>query len=185
MTNTEIVSLLIVGALFFLLFKAQQKIFPQHYFASSQLVVGVPITYRMILIRIFLTFLFGILTFLVVQKEKVILLGVLFGSFLIVWPALSAPYKVYAYIETKQIPKIILSHFIFVITSVGIVKAAIISFPYITDVSIEKIKDFPGDAFIWLIIVLFGYPGQEKINQILDKEANENFVRYEEDEKES
>lgn len=169
-----IISLCFVG-----LFKFQKKISPTNYFASSQLIVGSSVSWRMILLRYILVFFFGLLSYLVVRNEPTILLGVLLGSFLIIWPTLLSPSDSYINIIKKSdILIIYLSNFLFVITSVITVYVAVRLFPVISDYLSNNRADIVWDVVFWFVMSIIGYPGKEKLDRLLEKRLEKNESDY-------
>lgn len=175
----DLLIIFLIAVCFVALFKLQKKFTPTKYFANSQLIVGESVSWRMILIRFLLVFLFGMLSNTIIKEEVVILLGVILGSFLIIWPTILSPSESYMYtVKKSDIFFIYLSNFLFVITSVSIVFIAIKLFPMISGYVTDNKADLLWDISIWFIIAIFGFPGKEKVDRLLEKRLRNNVDYY-------
>jgi hypothetical protein len=175
----DLIIAFIISLCFIGLFKVQKKFSPTNYFASSQLIVGSSISWRMVLLRFILVFIFGLLSYLIVRNETIILLGVLLGSFLIIWPTILSPFESYASIVKKlDVIIIYLSNFLFVITSVIIVYVSVRLFPIVSDYIATNKVDITWDIFLFLIFSITGFPGKEMLDRILENRITKNENDY-------
>jgi hypothetical protein len=166
----DLIISLILAILFVLMFKFKKRVMPYSYFSSSQLILGNCVTVKMMVMRFCIIFIFGILSFLVIREEPIVLLGVLLGSLLIVWPVLLNPSEIYYWnLKGFDFILLILSHIFFVVSSFSIVYLSILLFPIVSDFTIEKIKDLTSDFIVWIILAIFGFPAKQILDKHLEK----------------
>lgn len=136
----ELVYICFIAILFVFLFKIQQRISPQNYFSNSQFILDKDVSYKMLGIRYVLILLFSLNFYFIFNNRVLIVIGIFFGSFLIIWPILIAPSEAYwdiGYIKSKDKVVIYLLHFIFVISSTLVAYFATVLSPLIKDLFIE------------------------------------------------
>lgn len=161
-TYLELVFIFLIAVSFIILFKIQKTIFSPSYFSSSQFILDKNVTYKMLGLRYVLILLFSLASNFIFNDKAIVIIGVLLGSFLIIWPTLLAPSEAYwdiGYIKTKDKLIIYFLHFIFVISSTLVAYFGTILFPvlkkfifeYKSEVLYDLMKFFFNLIFLFLL----------------------------------
>lgn len=160
----------LVGILFIFMFLFQKRTFPSQYFSMAEIILDRTVTVKMILVRMILIFLFGAVAQFIFKDASMVLLGVIIGSILIVWPVILNPRQIF--IDTPKGIEILLFYIlylIFIATSFSIAYVAISFLPEVTDFTFESLKDFAKDNVWPILFLLFGGSSENKIGQVLDR----------------
>lgn len=173
---------LLIGICFIFMFLLQKKIFPQKYFSMSQIILDGTATWHMLLVRVILIFVFATVAQFIFKDSSIVLLGVVIGSFLIVWPVFANPTQLY--MDNPRGVEALLflvSYLVFIVTSFSIAYFALSFFPEVTNFTLQSFKDYAKDNFWPIMFLLFGGPGQGKIGQVLDKKIVKRCEREREE----
>lgn len=171
----EVATIFFVAILFVITFSIQRNFFPKNYFANSQIVLDNLVTYRMLSIRYISIFFFGLVSYFIVNKITVVVIGAFLGSFLIIWPAILSPSEAYmGYVKPKDKVFIYLIHFLFVITSIIVVYFSAILFPLLRDYILENKISALFDLLLWFFFASIGFPAEKKLGDYLDKRIMNN-----------
>lgn len=136
------------------MFKIQKKLTPDKYFSFSDIIYGMDFipTRLAALIRVLLIYLLGLVSIFFFKDTKVVLIGLTFGSFLIVWPGFLDPINVDPRVVNKKFT--LYSMFVFfVLSTYFITKLSIISFDIIEEFLSIYLRSFDNTE---RIITLFG-----------------------------
>lgn len=172
---SDLLIILIISLCFVFLFKLQKKVLYPKYFTNSELVTGSNVTYKMLLARFIITFLFGLLTYTIVKNQSVILIGTFLGSFLIVWPVFLNPVQTYSFpysdilIQKKDEKIIFIIHFLFIITSVLTVYTATILTPEIINYTWNNRIELLLNFLFSLFLITFFTSAESYSSKLLDK----------------
>src|SRR5690606_1985878 len=90
-SNIDFLIIFFIALSFVGMFKIQRKYFARKYYELSRRIFGRGITLRMMLIRLIMIFGLSYLAYWLTNDKEVVVLGILLGSFLIVWPVLLNP----------------------------------------------------------------------------------------------
>lgn len=171
----EVATIFFVAILFVITFSIQRNFFPKNYFANSQIVLDNLVTYRMLSIRYISIFFFGLVTYFIINKISIVVLGTFLGSFLIIWPAILSPSEAYmGYVKQKDKIFIYLIHFLFVITSIVVVYFSAVLFPLLRDYILENKTSSLIDLLVRFVFVSIGYPAEKKFGEYLNKRIMNN-----------
>lgn len=188
----DLVFAFIVAITFVGMFRLQRKFFSKKYFELSRRVFGRGITKRMILLRIVIIFLFSALAYFLIADSNTILLGVLLGSFLIVWPVLLNPSQFdleefgdWGQSKVKMNKKgwffLLFSYFLFISTSVIVAYLSINYSENILFLSTESFKSWALGNFWLIIVAILGYPVSERTENYLEQDIRkrqEEILEY-------
>lgn len=169
---------LLIGICFIFMFLLQKRIFPQKYFSMSQIVLEGTATWHMLVVRIGLIFLFTTVAQFIFKDSSIVLLGIVIGSFLIVWPVFANPTQIF--IDNPKGTEALLFlvlYLVFIGTSFSIAYFAISFFPEVTKFTLQSVKDYVKDNFLPIMIIIFGGSGQGKIGEALDKKIMKRVER--------
>lgn len=180
-SSLDLVFAFIVAIAFVSMFRLQRKFFSKKYFELSRRIFGRGITRRMILLRIVMIFLFSVLAYFLIEDRNTVLLGVLIGSFLIVWPVLLNPSQFdleelgdWGQSKVKMNKKgwlfLLSSYFFFIITSVIIAYLSLNYSENILFLSVESFKSWALGNFWLIIIAILGYPVSERTENYLERD---------------
>src|SRR5699024_9235871 len=89
---------------FVIIFKMQKTAFPYIYYSASELFLSKSITYKQVVVRMTIIFVYSSLLHMALTPENIIL-GVLVGALLITWPAFMHPTEMmwgYQYLTYKE-----------------------------------------------------------------------------------
>ncbi|MFP7416604.1 hypothetical protein [Priestia filamentosa] len=170
----------IISIGFVLIFIAQKRFFFGAYFTFLEIVVDHTVTVRKIIIRILMIFIFAGICKAIVHSEPVILLGVLLGSFLIIWPAIVNTEDIFFRSLTSGEKSIaFMMYFFFIAASVSIAKMAFSFYPLFIDFTIEQAVNYIKENFLIILFAIFGYPAQDGTRRVLDRRISTRHSYFE------
>lgn len=176
-TYLELVFIFLVAILFVILFKIQKYIFSPNYFSSARFILDKNVTYRMLGLRYILILLFSLTSNLIFKDRSIVIIGVLLGSFLIVWPTLLAPSEAYfkiGYIQPRDKLMIYFLNFIFVISSTLVAHFSTILFPIFKFFFVEYKSEVLYDVMKFLFNLIFLFLLPKRVSDYLNKSILDN-----------
>jgi hypothetical protein len=170
----------IIAIFFVILFKLQRELFSHVYFAASDIVFGFESapTKKAVLIRLFILLAYGNVLCILIDSHNNIILGMTFGSFLIVWPVFLNEENIDNRVFDKRILlKSMLVLFVFITylaTKLSIIShnigTELLNF-YLQDFDLKRLVNLIGDAFLWTIfLTIFGY-----LSSFIKRKLNERI----------
>lgn len=171
----------IVAILFVVMFRVQRRFFSKNYYELSRRVFGRGITIRMMLIRLLMVFIFSYGVYWLTDSASVVIVGVLLGSFLIVWPILLNPSTFdvsevggYNYnivnISTKGWFFLLLSYVLFIISS-GLIAFLSVGFgESLVNQTIESFKSWLLSYWWVFLVSIFFAKSSDKMETLLEKD---------------
>ncbi|WHY86054.1 hypothetical protein QNH39_26360 [Neobacillus novalis] len=134
------------------------------------------VTYRIVLIRVFLIYLFGLVIYWITLDVKNLLLGTFIGSFLIIWPALLNPREIYLYPTSIKMKLIVFFWlFLFPVSSILLVYSSILSFPESSKLFIEYLR---ASIIPFILGAIFMSGNSKKVYDILDTQISKESSSF-------
>lgn len=160
---------------FVIIFKIQKAAFPHIYYSASELFLSKSITYKQVVIRMIIIFVYSSLLHMILTPENIVL-GVLVGALLITWPAFLHPTEMmwgYHYLTYKE--KLI--YFLFLLSFIII--SPLLAYVGL-NVNFEDLINKVIDSWIFgLIILMSGL--QEKTANMLSENIRIRSIEVFED----
>ena len=191
MSYADLILIFIVAILFVFMFRVQRRFFSKKYFELSRRVFGRGITIRMMLIRLLMIFIFSYCAYWLTESGSVVIIGVLLGSFLIVWPVLLNPSTFdiseagsYEYnivnISTKGWFFLSVSYALFMVSS-GLIAFLSVTFgEHLLYQTVESFKSWLSSALWILLLSILFTKGSDKMETLLEKDILDGIASLQE-----
>lgn len=180
-SNIDLLIALSISFLFVGMFRIQRKYFAKKYYELSRRVFGKGITIRMMLIRLIMIFGFSYITYWLTNNKEVVVLGVLLGSFLIIWPVLLNPSTFdvrevgnysdsVVHVNRKGWIFLLISYVSFILSAVVIAYLSTSFGEYLLNQTAASFKSWLSSSW-WLILVyIFTSKNSEFFETLLEKD---------------
>ncbi len=191
MSYIDLMLIFIVAILFVVMFRLQRRFFSKKYYELSRRVFGKGITIRMMLIRLLMIFIFSYIVYWLTESSSIVIIGVLLGSFLIVWPILLNPSTFdvsdaggYEYnivnVSTKGWFLLLVSYVLFMISS-GLIAFLSVRFgEYLLYQTIESFQSWLSSAWWIVLLSIFFAKSSDKVEILMEKDILEGKASLDE-----
>ncbi|TDL34562.1 hypothetical protein E2R51_02270 [Jeotgalibacillus sp. S-D1] len=169
---------LAIALTFVIMFMIQRKLTPLKYYSTLQFIKGENVTFLMVIIRIFMLLILGFSSYTIFSDVKIVLLGAIVGSILIVWPVVLNPRESFeVYITKKEVLLSIILHLLFVVSAVSIVYTSIIFYDLIFNFALNQLINVFNNYFVIILFAVFGFPSTNKFKDMLNRKVYERSDR--------
>lgn len=187
-SNIDFLIIFFIALLFVGMFKIQRKYFARKYYELSRRIFGRGITLRMMLIRLIMIFGLSYLAYWLTNDKEVVVLGILLGSFLIVWPVLLNPSTFdvneitnhgnnVVHISRKGWIFLFISYASFILSAVTIAYLSTSFGEYIIDQTIKSFKSWLSSAWWLILLFILTSKNSEWFENLLEKDIFKNEER--------
>ena len=187
-SNIDFLIIFFIALLFVGMFKIQRKYFARKYYELSRRIFGRGITLRMMLIRLIMIFGLSYLAYWLTNDKEVVVLGILLGSFLIVWPVLLNPSTFdvneitnhgnnVVHISRKGWIFLFISYASFILSAVTIAYLSASFGEYIIDQTIKSFKSWLSSAWWLILLFILTSKNSEWFENLLEKDIFKNEER--------
>ena len=174
----DLIICFLVAIVLIIIFKLQRELTPSRYFSTGDIFEEIEnsTSFKEIFLRFIIILSYGIILSYFISSQKIIILGMTFGSFLAVWPAFLSDSNIDERLLEKKLAlrtflflHILLTFLLENLATFLYDLGKYIIFIYFGNFDIHRIIMLIGDSILWMILVMVVTFIYSKLKNILNK----------------